>query len=163
MWLVIILIILVVIIALARKNGTSGSDSAQDSALLFSYFEKVRNQYYGGERNCSIIVGSPIVEIDGTSVLSGHLTVYVSEEDNSGSFRAQALGMQTKFRDGKYEHHLIIRKKFSKQAKQQILQDVGIKIQQTYSNDFISYDPKLPMLMVLTDLKNFVEATQRRQ
>lgn len=162
MWIIVVIIVIIAIIALANRSGSGGgTNSADDAALLFSYFEKIRSQYFDGARNCKIIIGSPIVDINGTSVLSGHLAAYVSEEDASNSDRAQALGMETKLRDGKYEYQYVIRKKFSKQAKQQILQEVGIRIQQTYSNDFITYDAKLPLLMVITDLKDFVEMTQK--
>ena len=162
MRIIVIIVVVVVIIAILNKNGSSGINSEEEAALLFSYFEKIRNQYYGGARNCHITIGSPVVDIDGTPVLSGHLAAYVTEDD-SNSGRAQAMEMETKIRDGKFENLFVIRKKFSRQAKQDILEKVGARIQQTYSNDFIVYDSDLPMLSVLTDLKDFVEMTQKAQ
>lgn len=57
---------------------------------------------YNGVRNCSIIIGSPVIKIDGISVLSDYLVIYVLEEDDSNVGHAKALGMQTKFRDRKF-------------------------------------------------------------
>lgn len=157
MWLVVAIVIIVVIIAIAANANGNGSASPDNVALLFSHFEKVRNEYHGGKRNCRIVIGSPITEYNGTSILTAFLSVYVPEEDNSGAERARNLGMQSKFRDNKYEHHLVIREKFSKSAKQAIIQEVVRQIRQTYPNDFVTYDDKLPMSMVITDMKDFIE------
>lgn len=160
MWIIILIIIAIIIIAAANSGSNSGTASSDDAALLFSYYKKIRNDYHNGSRSSSIIVGSPVVEYNGTSVLSGFLAVYVSEKDDSGAAKAKMLGMQTKTRDGKFEHQFVIRKKFSKQAKRQLLQAVGAKIQETYPNDLLKYNDSLPLLMSAIDLKDFMEMLQ---
>lgn len=101
MWIIFIIVIAIIIFAF--KSGSSGrANLNDDTASLFSYFKKIRNHYYNGVRNCSIIIGSPVIKIDGTSVLSDYLVIYVLEEDDSNVGHAKALGMQTKFRDKKF-------------------------------------------------------------
>ena len=163
MWIIILIVIAIIIISATNNGSNSGTASSDDTSLLFSYYEKIRNDYHNGSCSSSVIIGSPVVEYNGTSVLSGFLAVYVSEKDNSGAEKAQMLGMQTKTRDGKYEHQFVIRKKFSKQAKRQLLQDVCAKIQEAYPNDLLKYDDSLPLLMSTIDLKDFMEMLQNRQ
>ena len=162
MWLIILLVIVVVVITIVKNGSGNNTASSNDVATLFSYYKTIRNDYHSGSRSSSVIIGSPIVEYNGTSVLSGFLAVYVSEDDNSGAARAQALGMQTKARDGKFEHQFVIRKKFSKQTKRQLLQAVGVKIQEAYPNDLLKYDDTLPLLVSVVDLKDFIEMLQNR-
>lgn len=160
MWL-IILIVIVVIVVIAAKNGSgSVTISPDDAVLLFSYYEMIRNNY---QNSSPIVIGSPVVDCNGTAVLSGFLAVFVTEDDNSGAARAQAIGMQTRERNGKFEHQFVIRKKFSKQAKRQLLQSVGAKIQETYRNDLLKYDDSIPMLVSMVDMKDFIEAIQSRK
>lgn len=163
MWLIILIVIVVIIVAVAKNGSGGGTASSEDAALLYSYYEMVRNNYQNGSRSSSIVIGSPVVDYNGTAVLSGFLAVFVTEEDNSGAARAQAIGMQTREHNGKFEHQFVIRKKFSKQAKRQLLQTVGAKIQEAYPNDLLKYDDSLPMLASIVDMKDFIEAIQSRK
>lgn len=160
MWIVIIIIVGVIVFA-SIKGNKSSNGSIEDASLLFSYFEMIRNSYYGGEQNCSILIGSPTVEYNGTVMLSGHLAAFVSKDNNLETAKAQALGMETRAVDGKYEHLFIVKKKFSKQTKKQVLQAIGNKIIQSYPNDLIKYDDSIPLLMIVTDIKDFIEAVER--
>ena len=123
----------------------------------------VRNNYQNGSHSSSIIIGSSVVNYNGTTVLFGFLAVFVTEEDNSRAARAQAIGMQTRELNGKFEHQFVIRKKFSKQAKRQLLQVVGVKIQESYPNDLLKYDDSIPMLVSIVDMKDFIETIQSRK
>lgn len=162
MWIIVLIIALIIVVNVKNNSGSS-SASSNDVALLFSYYEMIRNNYHNESHSSSIIIGSPIVEYNGTSVLSSFLAVYVSEENNSGIAKAQALGMQTKARNGKFEHQFVIRKKYSKQDKKQLLQAVGYKIQEAYPNDLLNYDDSLPLLVSVVDMKNFFEMIQNRK
>lgn len=133
----------------------------KEAETLFYYYERIRNGFHGGARNCMINVGPPLVEYNGTLIPSGFLAAYVSEDNNSNSGRAQSLSMETKMIKGKYEHRLVIRKKFSKSQKRDILQIVANRIQQLYPNDYISYDNSVPFLISLTDMRDFISSMQQ--
>lgn len=163
MWLFILIVIALIAISVAKKGNGGVKASSNDGALFFSYYEMVRNKYQNGSRSSSIVIGSPVVDYNGTAVLSGFLSVFVTEDDNSGAERAQAIGMQTRERNGKFEHQFVIRKRFSKQAKRQLLQYVGTLIQQSYPNDLLKYDDSIPMLVSIVDMKDFIEAIQSRK
>ena len=136
-------------------------NTQKEADTLFAFYEKIRNEYHGGIRNCIIHVGPPFVDYNGTLVASGFLAVYVSEDDNRNASYAQALGMQTKMTNGKFEHQFVIRKKFSTNQKREILQIVANRIQQTYYNDYLTYDRSVPFLISLTDMKDFVSSMQK--
>lgn len=135
-------------------------NTQREADTLFSFYEKTRNEYHGGARNCMINVGPPFVEYDGTLVASGFLAVYVSEDDNRNAGYAQTIGMQTRMTQGKYEHQFVIRKKFSTNQKREILKIVAKRIEQTYSNDYLTYDKSVPFLIALTDMRDFVSSMQ---
>ena len=111
MWIIILIVTAIIIIVAVKAVATKGSASSDDSALLFSYYEAIRNNYYSESHYDPVYIASPLVEYNGTYVLSAFLAVYVSEEDDSGVEKAQALGMQTREIDGKFEHQFVIRKK----------------------------------------------------
>lgn len=162
MWLIILIIIIIVVIIMLVRKNSGGNVSSDDVNRLFVYYEKIRNNYHNGSRCSAIFLASPVVEYDGTPVLSGFLSVFVLEDDNSGDASAQAIGMESKERDGKFEHHFIIKKRFSKSVKRQLLQTVGAKIQEFYPNDLLNYDDSIPMLTSMVDMKDFIEAIQAR-
>ena len=136
-------------------------NAQKEAETLFAYYEKVRNVYYGGSRNCMINVGPPFVEYNGTLVASGFLAVYVTEDDNHNAGCAQTLGMETRMKEGKFEHQFVIRKKFSTGQKREVLQIVAKKLQQVYGNDYFSFDKSVPFIISLTDMKDIVSSMQK--
>lgn len=163
MWFVIILAIIVIVVFLVKGSNKGSSYSQEDVSLLFSYYEKIRNDYYNGSDGNSIIVGGPLIEYNNDYVVSSFLAVYVSEDNNAGAGRAEALGMQTKVRKDKFEHQFIVKKKLSKQAKRQIMQDLMRRIQEYYPNDLLSYDNSLPLLIAGIEMKDFMEMIQNNR
>ena len=156
----IIIVFVVIAVANSKKNTPPSPSSIDIVTIMFNYYQRIRNEYIDDENKKTIIIGSPVIEYNGTLVLSGFLSLCVREDDTSKSGLAQSLGMDTKFIQGKYVHELVIRQSFSKSNKISIIEAVGKRIQEVYPNDQLNWDKSIPALFAIKDMKDVWESFQ---
>ena len=159
MWIIIVIIIVIIVIAVSNSKESSSStlSSVDVVTTLFGYYQRIRNEYIDDENKKTILIGSPVVEYNGTLVLSGFLSVGVREDDTSKNELAHSLGMDTKFIQEKYINELVIRQRFSKSNKIAIIEEVRKKIQEAYPNDQLNFDTSIPALFAMKDMKDVWE------
>ena len=159
-WVIGLVVIIMIIVAISKSRKNDTVNLAQDVESAFFYYEKIRNQYLNDRESSVIVLGTPFVEYNGTYVPSVFFAVYVSEEDNSGTTKANGMGMETRMQNNKYVHQFVIKNKYSKKNKIQMLQMLANKIGQEYPNDYLKADFSIPILMSAIDIKDFMEMVQ---
>lgn len=156
-WVIGIVVVIIIVVVIVKSGKNKPANLSQDMEKAFSYYEKIRNEYFNDKKSSVIVLGSPLVEYNGTYVPSVFFAVYVSDEDNSGAAKAQGMGMETKMQNEKYVHQFVIKNKYSKNNKIQMLQMLANKIEQKYPNDYLKADFSLPILMSAIDSKDYME------
>ena len=153
---IILAIVLIVIIKknIDKKKVASGD---YDSAIsqLVGYYDITRSNLEALGANI-ISISTYWFETDGKAdSSSSFMSVCVREGTNDSL--ADSLGMNVSMIEGKVNYQFVVKGRFSKTTKCEIIKKVAERLRKNYSDDVIEIDESIPALFAMVNSRRMYE------